>query len=358
MDNPIIIEAKKRVFTEAVMDACDALHLPVPEINFSGDDDNNPNELAHSHPDLYKICISERQLKLQDSAGLKETANHEMTHLIGMIEHGKEFEKVKNQLILKGWKPPKSSGIQFIDGYTINEQSNQIRNDPEEYAKVNEDSDLVKFLEGKASDKQTTKERTPTKELETDDSRIEDTDYQETKKAYNKTNHSKIDEAGIGESRIKTGLNMENGTANSFDDIIICQRNGCNKKAVAKCKYCNEAFCEEHKDPVLVMSTQEVWSLNQIRKSDPEKYEKYTKDWKRTDGHPCPAYTIIWNKKHEAELKNRYNDFINFNYEKYFTNTNGKYINKVSKPLSLSKNIMWVLIIIIVIIVILLYKFV
>ncbi|MGC8651874.1 MAG: hypothetical protein ACP5UH_01320, partial [Candidatus Micrarchaeia archaeon] len=158
MDNPIIIEAKKRVFIEAVKDACNALRLPMPEINFSGDDDPGGDELAHCHPESYKICISERQLKLQDSAGLRGTANHEMTHMIGLIEHGPQFEKVKQELIHKGWKPPEGSVLQFATGNTVNELSSKIRENKESYAKVNEDSDLVKFLDSKGSNKNSSEE--------------------------------------------------------------------------------------------------------------------------------------------------------------------------------------------------------
>jgi hypothetical protein len=151
MDNLIILKAKKRVFKEAVQEVCDIQNLPLPEINFDGTDEDGGDELAHSHPELYKICISERQLKLQNSAGLKETAYHEMTHLIGLIEHGHQFEKTKNELISRGWRPPKGSGAQFISGEQVNEQSKQIRDDPERFAKVNEDSALLKFLEGRSN---------------------------------------------------------------------------------------------------------------------------------------------------------------------------------------------------------------
>jgi hypothetical protein len=149
MDNPIIIKGKKRVFTEAVQEVCDSQNLPPPEINFDGcplEGIKGP-ELAHSHPEQYKICISERQLKLQNSAGLRETAYHEMTHLMGLIQHGHQFENKKNELISKGWRPPK--GVVFISGKTLYEANKRIREDPERLKWVNEDSDLVKALEGR-----------------------------------------------------------------------------------------------------------------------------------------------------------------------------------------------------------------
>ena len=84
----------------------------------------------------------------------------------------------------------------------------------------------------------------------------------------------------------------------------ICSMNNCRNKAVAGCIYCKKTFCKEHSDPILVMSAREVWNLTGLRESDPIKYKKYVNDWNRTDGHPCPAYTEAWNKKHDKELIN------------------------------------------------------
>lgn len=162
MDSPIILKAKKRVFTEAVQEFCNIQNLPMPEINFDGTDDGGGNQLAHSHPEFYKICISARQLKMQKSSGLRETAYHEMTHLIGLIEHGSEFEDKKNELMHKGWKPPRSTG--FISGETVNEESKRIRDDPQKFAKINEDSAFLKFLESKETSEENQTNRQ--KELE------------------------------------------------------------------------------------------------------------------------------------------------------------------------------------------------
>ena len=304
MDNPVIIDAKKRVFIDAVKDTCDALHLPMPEINFSGNDDNDNNELAHSHPDSYKICISERQLKLQDTEGLKETANHEMTHLIGIIEHGNKFEKVKIELMHRGWRPTKGSGVQFISGDEINKQSKQIRDDPKALAEVNKDSDFIKFLESKSASNKI--ESSKQNYVEVRNSSIKN------EQAYTRKGYNGITKAETDESRSKLGIAQENILSNSSSkDVKICQKNGCNKEAVGKCTYCNGEFCEEHLEPILVMSPQKIWNLNTIKESDPEKYEKYKKDWSRKDGHPCPLYTEIWNREHEIKLKRKYEEPIN-----------------------------------------------
>ncbi|MGC8586290.1 MAG: hypothetical protein ACP5K5_01960 [Candidatus Micrarchaeia archaeon] len=58
----------------------------------------------------------------------------------------------------KGWKPPKGSGVQFVTGNTVNELSSKIRENKGSYTKVNEDkvnedSDLVKFLDSEGSNK-------------------------------------------------------------------------------------------------------------------------------------------------------------------------------------------------------------
>lgn len=324
MDNPIIIEAKKHVFIEAVKDACDALHLPMPEIDFSGKDDHGGNELAHCHPELYKICISERQLKLQNSTGLKETANHEMTHLIGMIEHGRKFEKVKHELMRAGWEPPKGSGVQFITGDIVNERSNKIRENPVSYAKVNEDSDLVKFLDSNESNRRAFEEDTRSKKTKFKNHRMAGSNRKvagkgakKSEKSHDKANYHRMTEAEIEESRKKLGIAHGKVSSNSsLDEMEICQKNGCNRKAVAKCKYCNKAFCEEHIEPALVISPKEMWGLNEVKYSDPEKYEKYNKDWNRDDGHPCPEYTEFWNRQHEIELKKKYEEMIHTKFKK------------------------------------------
>ncbi len=314
MDNPIIIAAKKRVFIEAVKDACDALHLPMPEIDFSGKDDPGGNELAHCHPESYKICISERQLKLQSSAGLRKTANHEMTHLIGLIEHGNKFEKVKRELMRAGWKPLKGSGVQFITGDIVNERSKKIRETPESYAKVNEDSDLVKFLDSWSSNKGSSEENVHSKRTQVKGNGKARSNTKKNEKGYRKINYHGMTEAEIEESRRKIGITQEKVLSNSsLREEETCQKNGCNRKAVAKCKYCNKVFCEEHIEPTLVISPKEMWGLNMIKYSDPEKYEKYTKDWNRDDdGHPCPEYTEFWNRQHEIELKKKYEVMIQY----------------------------------------------
>ncbi len=306
MDNQVILEAKKRVFIEAVQDACDALHLPMPKINFSGDDDPGGNELAHSHPGSYKICISERQLKLQKSTGLKETANHEMTHLIGLIQHDSKFEKVKRELILEGWKPPKDSGVQFVSKNRVNEQSRKIRGNTKEYAKVNEDSDLVKFLDSRGQDRRTHEENVHYTKPKSKGRNVADKNKSVIEKGNNKTDYPRMTEAEIEESRIKLGIATEKvSPKSSSSEEGICQRNGCDKKSIGRCKYCNKMFCEEHIEPTIVMSPKDAWDLTGLRESDPVKYNKYVADWDRTDGHPCPEYTEAWNKKNEKELINK-----------------------------------------------------
>ncbi|MCL5093314.1 MAG: hypothetical protein M1128_02510 [Candidatus Marsarchaeota archaeon] len=305
MDNQVILEAKKRVFIEAIQDACDVLHLAMPKINFSGDDDPGGNELAHSHPGSYKICISERQLKLQKSTGLKETANHEMTHLIGLIQHDSKFEKVKGELILEGWKPPKDSGVQFVSKNRVNEQSRKIRGNTKEYAKINEDSDLVKFLDSKSQNWRTYKENVHYTKPKSKGRNVTDKNKSVIEKGNNKTDYSRMTEAEIEESRIKSGIVTEKvPSKSSFSEEGICQRNSCDKKSIGRCKYCNKMFCEEHIGPIIVMSPKDAWNLTGLRESDPIKYKKYATDWNRIDGHPCPAYTGVWNKKHEKELIN------------------------------------------------------
>lgn len=151
--NELVLERKRERVIRTVHLACDFCHLSIPAINFGGcplEGANGP-ELAHYHPDGSKICISEKQLKKQSLEGLEETTIHEVIHHLG-LEHGSaseksEFERIKNYVRTRVWKPPQ--GIHFISGETVNEESERIRKDPKRFARANEDSDLLKFLEGK-----------------------------------------------------------------------------------------------------------------------------------------------------------------------------------------------------------------
>ncbi|MGC9132741.1 MAG: hypothetical protein ACP5HJ_03880, partial [Candidatus Micrarchaeia archaeon] len=122
------------------------------------------------------------------------------------------------------------------------------------------------------------------------------------KKGYSKTTRR------ISGAEIKTKKELEISDEKQSQDNSplhkeeTCQRPGCDKKAIGRCKYCNRAFCEEHIKPTLVISPYQIWNLNTIKTSDPEKYKKYMEDWKRTDGHPCPEYTEFWNNQHEIKL--------------------------------------------------------
>ena len=244
MNNPIILKAKKRVFKEAVQEVCDIKNLPLPEINFDGTDEGGGDELAHSHPELYKICISERQLKMQNSVGLRETAYHEMTHLIGLIEHGHQFEKTKNELISKGWRPRKGSGTQFISGEQVNDQSKWIRDEPERLAKVNEDSALLKFLEGR-SPQQQEKPHIPYSGR-SEDIKVDEATTEEHKKKgklaksnKGKAKYTPMNNSEIEKSRSKLGINVENKSQNKYEQQHIKQLTDAEQEELNKKAYEN-----------------------------------------------------------------------------------------------------------------------
>lgn len=151
--NELVLKRKKEKVIRTVYLACEFCHLSIPTINFGGctlEGANGP-ELGHYHPDGSKICISEKQLKKQNEDGLEETTIHEIIHHLG-LHHGSasekaEFERIKNYVRTRAWRPPQD--VHFVSGKVVSDESKRIRDDPERFARVNEDSDLVKFLDGR-----------------------------------------------------------------------------------------------------------------------------------------------------------------------------------------------------------------
>jgi hypothetical protein len=65
---------KKDKVIEIIILVCDKYKLPVPKINFKGCQQKRQDRLAHCHPDMNKICISEIQLhKLKTVRELEES---------------------------------------------------------------------------------------------------------------------------------------------------------------------------------------------------------------------------------------------------------------------------------------------
>ena len=144
-----LLESKKKRVIEIVNSVCERENLPIPKVNFEGCPLEDQDQLAHYHSDQNKICISETQLhKLKTLRDVENTTYHELAHILEQ-SHGGEFEKTKNKFKLKDWRPPR--GVQFISGEQVNEANERIRNDPKRLAWVNEDSDYVKFVEGRAN---------------------------------------------------------------------------------------------------------------------------------------------------------------------------------------------------------------
>lgn len=312
MDNSIIIKGKMRVFIEAVQEFCDIQNLPMPKINFDGSDEGGGDELAHSHPESYKICISERQLKLQNSEGLRETAYHEMTHLIGLIQHGREFENVKNRLMHKGWKPPKGSGVHFISGDQINEENRRIREDPERLARINEDSDYVKFLEGRYPNNKDNIQEKHVEKLE----EMPKIKEQIIKKKNSKQTKRKITDSNKKEretkSKIETNYKpmnkaeIEESRGKIFSDKDIepklvknkCGMPLCPREQFSTCEFCHKAFCKLHINYLIATTEKELENLS--KSEDQEKYEHYLTNYNMRNGHPCLYYTRKWNQTREV----------------------------------------------------------
>jgi hypothetical protein len=138
MDNPkftnLVLGKKQDKVILTIYLACKYCNLTVPIINFDGcplEGANGP-ELAHYHTDGSKICISRRQLNLQNMNGLEETSIHEVIHHLG-LRHGSaqekvKFERIKNYVRSRVWLPP--NGVVVVRGEDSNERNTESKTEP------------------------------------------------------------------------------------------------------------------------------------------------------------------------------------------------------------------------------------
>lgn len=147
-----VLQNKKKRVIEIVQLVCAYEDLPLPKVNFDGCPTETGNELGHYHSDENKICISEFQLnRLKTMKDVEDTTYHELAHIIEP-KHGGWHKQTQALFKSKTWRPP--HGPAYLDGNTVNKSSEEIRKDPKRYAEVNEDSDIVKFLEGRPTSHQ------------------------------------------------------------------------------------------------------------------------------------------------------------------------------------------------------------
>lgn len=315
MDNTAILKYKKERVREIVYKICNIEKLPIPKLNFEGCPyEGGGEELAHSHPDEYKICISETQLRKQNSGGLEETVHHEITHLKGYLDHDSNFHKEQRRSISANWRPP--SGVHYTSGEAVNEESKRIREDPERLAWVNEDSDLIKFLKGKTNhDDKHDSERL--EEIQTDEINTEEENAkpneQKTKKDRkkkekaikheSKTKYNPMTKEDIEKTRDKLGIRVN-------VEEPKCKMPLCHRFVSSKCEYCNQDFCKFHLNYLIATTQEDIKSLS--KGEDVEKYEKYIEDYETRNGHPCINYTKQWNdiRKPIVEDKSKRSGFF------------------------------------------------
>ncbi len=245
------LKKKKELVTQTVFQVWQQFDMPNPPpyVNFEGcKEEKTWNQLAHYHPDQHIICISERQLNIQNLDELKNTVIHELTHAFGVLSHGTEFRRKKAGISSKIWRPP--SGVSYVTGDAINLASKKIRENPEELAKVNEDSDMVKFLDDRSKG---------------------------TKNA---------------------GGDLTEGKHCIYNDGV----KKCHKPSEDKCGYCGKRLCSEHLPALIVTGLSKLRAIS--RNTDYRKWKKYNEDWRSKGGHPCPEFTGLWNRWYNR-YKNR-----------------------------------------------------
>ncbi len=120
-----IIKKKKEKFKEVVYRTCETRELPIPRINFDGCEAETEEQLAHYHPNLNMICVSERQLNLLNFDDIEEVASHEVTHIL-IHEHNSDFVNEHQNIKTSSWKPPR--GIVHINSNKITTQYTKKEN--------------------------------------------------------------------------------------------------------------------------------------------------------------------------------------------------------------------------------------
>ena len=100
-----LLELKREKVMATVHRICAKRGLPLPTINFEGCIEEFEGQLAHYHPDANTICISERQLIIQNFDDLDATMAHEVSHIL-IQDHGPRFREEEVTSNIAGWKPP------------------------------------------------------------------------------------------------------------------------------------------------------------------------------------------------------------------------------------------------------------
>ena len=108
-----ILDLKRERFVKKVLVICKKRKIPVPDFDFERCEEESGDEVAHYHPDLHKICCSERRLLEMDFEQIDQVAAHEITHAL-VQDHGAEFEREEETSSLRGWEPP--GGVTVIGG--------------------------------------------------------------------------------------------------------------------------------------------------------------------------------------------------------------------------------------------------
>jgi len=118
-----LLQIKKAVFLNAVENAASALGVKCPKVKFwygvcpENNDYSMVHPMAHIHLDTKTICISRRYLVALNFDELKDTAAHEVAHLVE-AGHNTEFHRQKEDAKLISWKPPMTYSVTKSSGST------------------------------------------------------------------------------------------------------------------------------------------------------------------------------------------------------------------------------------------------
>lgn len=75
-----------------------------------------------------------------------------------------------------------------------------------------------------------------------------------------------------------------------------CNYHPCEEDAIKKCHYCGDYFCEKHIRP-------KPMGFPQFNSNTPES-KRFMDEYHSKDGHPCPKFNEVWEKRIEKEQEN------------------------------------------------------
>jgi predicted nucleic acid binding AN1-type Zn finger protein len=304
--NEELLKLKKQKFLEVVLRICKFRNLPKPVVNFDGCSDEDEEQLAHMHPELDRICISENQLIKQNMDDIENTAAHEMTHLLEQ-NHDSGFHSENLTNNIASWRPPGGTVI----GYGKTKRPKKQRKKDKSRCNYHLCRKKTKLKLCQYCDFYLCKEHTKPKEPVMINLTSSDMSWKTRKTDSEKSGHpcsgyerffrkEDIKQKEEQKQRIyaifaKTKKLSEEEPMGENDNR--CTYHLCQKPTkLIMCSYCKNSYCKNHKKARTPIPVGE-----HFKDDETENY---------LASHPCSSYTLKSRKKTENPVSNHNDEFI------------------------------------------------